>query len=206
MFVFMAVLLNMSRKHFGTAFITSLEAIPMIGDVASDGAQKFEIGAERYLQNRGRILKTVDAVSPTAENIANYYSPSDKIDDGPAPSLDPGVVIPAIKKEIIQYGLKSSGLSDVIDQIPNSLPTAESLEAMAKGGPSGEESKNIAAATVNGANVNGANSKAGKEPMNGLNGANGKAGKNAAAEPKKGGTRKKRCLRKKRRLNTRKRR
>ncbi len=220
MFVFMAVLLNMSRKHFGTAFITSLEAIPMIGDVASDGAQKFEMGAERYLQNRKRLLKTVDAVSPTAEDIANYYSPSDKIDDGPAPSLDPGVVMPAIKKDIMKYVLESSGLDDVINQIPDTLPTAESLEAMATGGPPAEGAKNGANAkngtnkangnnaangknanAKNGANGNNANAK------NGANGnnANAKNGKNAAEEPKKGGTRKKRCLQKSRKLNTRKR-
>jgi hypothetical protein len=150
-FVIFAVFLNMSRKHFGSAFKVSLEAVPIIGDVLAEGSQMVETGAERYLLNRKRILKSVGTISPTTEQIVDYYSLSDEITEKPAPSLNPTIVLPAIKKEVIQYGLKTSGLGDTIDKIPNNLPTAEALEAAAH------------------------------------------------ATPKKGGSRRKRCLRSKRR-------
>jgi hypothetical protein len=168
-FVFFAVFMNMSRKHFGSAFKVSLEAVPILGDVLAEGSQMFETGAERYLQNRGRILKAVGTVSPTAERIANYYSPSNSIVEE-APSLDPAVVLPAIKKEVIHYGLESAGLENIV--IPNNLPTPEQLERLSGNGsakPNESES-----AKPNGTGSNG----------------NGSAANSA---PKKGGTRRKRC-------------
>ena len=199
-FVVFAVFLNMSRRHFGSAFKVSLEAVPVLGDVLTEGAQTFEIGAERYLQNRSRVLKSVKTVSPTAEHIANYYTPSDEIsaEGEQAPSLDPDIVLPAIKKEVIQYGLESSGLGDIIDQIPTTLPTVEQLNALAK-------------SPLNGVAKSPLNALA-KAPLNVLAKAQpnalAKAQPNAVAktQSKKGGYRRTQCLRSTRRRKTRKRR
>jgi hypothetical protein len=199
-FVVFAVFLNMSRRHFGSAFKVSLEAVPVLGDVLTEGAQMFEVGAERYLQNRKRILKSVETVSPTAEHIANYYSPSDEIyaEGMKAPSLDPNVVIPAIKKEVIQYGLETSGLGNIIDQIPTTLPTVEQLNALAK-----SPLNAVAKSPLNAVAKSPLNAVA-KSPLNTV----AKSPPNALikTQPKKGGYRRTQCLRSTRRRKTRKRR
>jgi hypothetical protein len=215
-FVVFAVFLNMSRRHFGSAFKVSLEAVPVLGDVLTEGAQMFEVGAERYLQNRKRILKSVETVSPTAEHIANYYSPSDEIyaEGMKAPSLDPNVVIPAIKKEVIQYGLETSGLGNIIDQIPTTLPTVEQLNALAKSPPNAVANTKLNAVektqlnAVANTQLNAvANTKVNAVANTKLNTV-AKTQPNALTktQPKKGGYRRTQCLRSTRRRKTRKRR
>ena len=108
-----AVLINASRKHFGSGFKASLEAIPIFGDVLMDAAQSVETGADRYLVARKKLLKNVDKVSPHAEDFLDYYTPDVKIKEGPAPKLD----IPMIKAEVIQYAAEESGALNAINAI-----------------------------------------------------------------------------------------
>ena len=105
-FISIAVTMNTSRKHFGSAFKATLEAIPMIGDVLSEGAQSFEIAAERYLQNRNRTLGAIRNISPKAEKFLDYYVPDVNIKKGPAPPWD----MPGMKIDVIEYGARKAGI------------------------------------------------------------------------------------------------
>ena len=88
LFVIVGIAMNNSRKHFGSSFKLALEAIPVVGEMASDGAQQFEIGAERYLQNRRRILDSIKPSMPKTAAVIEYYSPTPDIVEGPAPTID----------------------------------------------------------------------------------------------------------------------
>lgn len=132
MFIVLAIFINLGRKHFGSAFKVSLEALPVIGTMATRAASQFETGAERYLQNRKKMLKSVGKVSPTAEAFGSYWTPSDEIHDEPMPSLN----VPAIKKDVITYVAKSSGLNAIdLTPVPLPEPAAEAapVEAPAEG-------------------------------------------------------------------------
>jgi hypothetical protein len=104
-FVGVAVMLNVSRNHFGSAFKAGLEGMPVFGDVLAEGAQSFEIGAERYLQNRQRLLRSLDKVSPSAEGFLDYYTPDLDPKKGPAPVWDEAKV----KSNIMSYVAKETG-------------------------------------------------------------------------------------------------
>ena len=107
-FISVAVTMNMSRRHFGSAFKASLEAIPMFGDVLSEGAQSFEIAAERYLQHRNRTLASIGKISPKAEKFLDYYVPDADIKTGPAPPWD----MPGMKMNVVQYAAREAGISE----------------------------------------------------------------------------------------------
>ena len=67
-FIITAVVLNHSRKHFGAAFKTALEAIPIVGDSLSLAAMNFETAAERFEYYRSKYNKSVEKITgPQAE-------------------------------------------------------------------------------------------------------------------------------------------
>jgi len=106
-FISVAVILNGSRKHFGSGFKVSLEAVPIFGDMLMDAAQSVETGAERYMRSREKILMSTEKISPHAEKIIRYYSPSTEITTEGAPSLE----IPPIKKDVVDYVAKATGMN-----------------------------------------------------------------------------------------------
>jgi hypothetical protein len=108
-----AVLLNASRKHFGSGFKASLEAVPIFGDVLMDAAQSVETGADRYLISRKKLLKNVNKVSPHAKEFLDYYTPDVEIKTGPPPELD----IPMVKADVIEYVAEESGALNAINAI-----------------------------------------------------------------------------------------
>ncbi len=117
-FVGIAVMLNVSRRHFGSAFKAGLEGMPVFGDVLAEGAQSFEIGAERYLQNRQRLLASVDKVSPSAEDFLDYYTPDVEKKTGPAPPWDEA----KIKRNVMEYVARSTGANAALAVLED--PTA----------------------------------------------------------------------------------
>jgi len=123
LFILFAVNLNMSRKHFGSAFQVSLEGIPIVGDILTEGAQKFELGAERYLINREKLLRGFQPVSPMVAAAGRYYSPGFDAFQGPAPSVSLGTVI----KDVKDYAMEKSGVNAVLKTVqegPAALTTA----------------------------------------------------------------------------------
>jgi len=98
-FVLFAVFLNFSRKQFGSAFKVSLEAIPIFGDTLMDAAQAIEIGVERYLHNRDRLLQPIAPVSPHLHKFASYWAPDMEVHDEAAPELSLNLV----KSDVADY-------------------------------------------------------------------------------------------------------
>jgi hypothetical protein len=92
LFVVTGVVLNVSRKHFGSAFKLSLEAIPVLGESLSTGAQQIEIGVERYLQNRKRILGQIQTTMPKVAAFAEYWTPTPDIVEGPPPPMSVNII------------------------------------------------------------------------------------------------------------------
>ena len=128
-FIIFAVFLNIGRKHFGSAFKVSLEAIPVFGDMLMDAAQSVETGAERYLQNRNKLLNPVEKISPTLYQTADYYVPDTNVH----PVAPPPLNYDAVKKNVAGYVLKETGIADTIASASAMAdPTALATGALAK--------------------------------------------------------------------------
>lgn len=76
LFLLFAIMLNINRKHFGSAFKVSLELIPMFGDILAEAATNFEVAMERAMASRNKMLGVLKPVSPTAFAVADYYVPT----------------------------------------------------------------------------------------------------------------------------------
>ena len=100
-----AIFLNFSRRHFGSAFKASLEALPFIGEILSEGAMYFETGMKRYIVNRNRLLGPMQPVSPSAYAYFDYYVPSDEIHLESAPSWN----FQQVKKDVARFVLDATG-------------------------------------------------------------------------------------------------
>jgi hypothetical protein len=108
-FVMFAVLLNYSRRHFGSAFKSSLEGVPIIGDNLAEGAQAVETGSKRYLDNRAKLLTSVEDVSPVAGDLVKYYAPGLE----PGPATAPEFSIEKIRADAQNYVKKQSGIDEL---------------------------------------------------------------------------------------------
>ena len=106
-FISFAVVLNGSRKHFGSSFKVSLEAVPVFGDILAESAQSVEIGADRYLTNREKMLKSVEKISPSAEDVLDYYTPDVEIHN----EAPPPVSMNLIKRNVVDYVAEETGIS-----------------------------------------------------------------------------------------------
>jgi hypothetical protein len=140
-FVLFAVNLNFSRKHFGSAFQVSLEGIPIIGDILTEGAQKFELGAERYLINREKLIRGFQPVSPMMASASRYYSPGFDAYQGPPPP----VALDTVIKDVKDYAMKKSGANAVLKTVQEG-PAA--LTAAATGAATGAVTGAVTGATT----------------------------------------------------------
>ena len=140
-FVLFAVNLNISRKHFGSAFQVSLEGIPIVGDILTEGAQKFELGAERYLINREKLIRGFQPVSPMMASASRYYSPGFDAYQGPAPP----VALDTVIKDVKDYAMKKSGANAVLKTVQEG-PAA--LTAAATGAATGAVTGAVTGATT----------------------------------------------------------
>ena len=130
-FISFAVVLNFSRKHFGSAFKVALEAVPVFGDTLAETSQGIETGAERYLNNREKILKSIDKVSPAAEDILDYYSPDVEIHNEPPPPISLNV----IKQNVVEYVAEETGIDKALNAVQDptkALSAAASQAGMNK--------------------------------------------------------------------------
>jgi len=153
-FVLLSVFINIQRKHFGSAFKASMEVIPVVGDWVSEMAQSMEIGVERYVQNRVKMLHTIMPVTPTLGNYLDYYAPDlDVSHEGPPPQLS----IPAIKQEIAMYARQKSGFDGMMGKLdmlsnPKNLMTSVTQKTLGKASDAAEgamtKAKNAATAKV----------------------------------------------------------
>lgn len=75
-FSLIAAGLSTSRRRYGDAMKAALEVVPVMGDVLAQGAQSFEIGADRYELNRAKFLESLGRVSPNAAAYFAYRFPT----------------------------------------------------------------------------------------------------------------------------------
>ena len=159
LFVLFAVSLNIGRKHFGSAFKVSLEAIPVFGDMLMDAAVNFETGAERFLINRNKLLKPVDKISPSLYDNLDYYVPDVKIHETAPPPLSYNV----IKKDVSKYVIEETGVADVIAANPN-LAAAVAIPNATAALAANKKAENAPAANKKADNAPAANKKAENAP------------------------------------------
>jgi len=151
LFILFAVNLNISRKHFGSAFQISLEAIPFIGDILTEGAQKFELGSERYLINREKFIQGFQKVSPMVAAATRYYSPGFDAFQGPMPPIS----FETVSKNVKDYAMKASGLNSAIQAVQGAtatltsgIPTSQGLATAATTATAATAAATAAASSV----------------------------------------------------------
>jgi hypothetical protein len=158
-FISFAVVLNFSRKHFGSAFKVALEAVPVFGDTLAETSQGIETGAERYLNNREKMLKSIDKVSPAAEDILDYYSPDVEIHNEPPPPISLNV----IKQNVVDYVAEETGIDKALDAVQDptkALSAAASQAGMNKALNAVQDPSKAISAAVNAAAKKGMNKAA----------------------------------------------
>jgi hypothetical protein len=134
--ILFAVMLNVSRKHFGEGFKVFLMVIPVFGDEIMTGAEQFEKGAESYMAKRDRIVDAVAEVSPTAAGIVDYWAPDVSTEVKAEPKYD----LEAIKDDVIVFAKDSVQDTIGIDISTlklDKIPTMDNLTNMAKGAVQG---------------------------------------------------------------------
>jgi hypothetical protein len=175
-FLLVAFNMNVSRKHFGTAFKNVLEMVPFIGDVLEDGATSFELGAERLLQQRERFQREISKVSPHAGNVYNYYVPDLAVREGNAPTFS----VNRIQNDVENYVIKRTGIDEKkLQPLKNIVEVAADIDplqftsldgAAAELSEAAEKITKGATAKLEGA-VSGAMNKAAKRATNAATGA-----------------------------------
>ena len=139
LFLLFAIMLNMNRKHFGSAFKVSLELIPMFGDILAEAATNLEVAMERAMASRERMLGSLKTVSPTAYAAADYYVPSVNIKSGPVPNIFSRNTYNTIGDELEDYAVSRLPIppeklekikkvsSNVLDIVPVAANTVQSI-------------------------------------------------------------------------------
>jgi hypothetical protein len=113
MFIGTAVILNNSRRHFGAAFKTALDAIPIVGETISGAAINFETGANRFAGYKKKLTGSVNKISPTAGGIIYSYVPDTDIHTEPLPAID----LEKIGDDIQEYAEEKTGLNKVKNSV-----------------------------------------------------------------------------------------
>jgi hypothetical protein len=78
-FVFMAILMNLSRRKFGTAFVTAMSLIPLAGPALSEAAEDLESTMARVSKRREKLVDSARSI--LGEGIASQL-------DNVIPDLD----------------------------------------------------------------------------------------------------------------------
>jgi hypothetical protein len=146
LFLLFAIMLNMNRRHFGSAFKVSLELIPMFGDILAEAATNFEVAMERAMSSRERMLKSLKTLSPTAYDAADYYVPSVNIKSGTPPDIFSRNTYNTIAGELENYAThripipkeKLEKIKKVSSNVLNIVPVAvNTVKSLATNGLSG---------------------------------------------------------------------
>jgi hypothetical protein len=149
-----AVVINNSRRHFGSAFITSLDALPLIGEALSLAATNLEKGANRFAGYKKKLTTSVSKLSPAAGGIIHSYVPDVEIHNEPLPPVD----LEAIQGDLEDYAKKKSGL-DKVEAMVNTVSDPSKIVSAATNTAAAKVSaaSNAAAAHVEAAKTEAAN-------------------------------------------------
>jgi len=118
-----AIVLNMSRHRFGSAFKAALEAVPFFGDMLMDMAVSIETAAMRYEKNRKRILASVDKYSPHTEDVLEYWTPTVEVVDSEPVFFD----LDKAKMDLVNKAVQELGMENAMTLVSD--PTALAVGA-----------------------------------------------------------------------------
>lgn len=107
-FVFMAILMNLSRRKFGTAFVTGMNLIPLAGPALTEAAEDLESTMARVSKRRDKLVDSARSIlgEGVASQLDNVIPDLDTEEDDIV--IDPPFSIPRIPK-----------VSDIIPAIPD---------------------------------------------------------------------------------------
>lgn len=97
-FVFMAILMNLSRRKFGTAFVTAMSLIPLAGPALSEAAEDLESTMSRISKRREKLVNSARSIlgDGVASQLETVIPDLDTEEDDVA--IDPPFSIPRIPK------------------------------------------------------------------------------------------------------------
>lgn len=121
-----AIVLNLSRHRFGSAFKTALEAVPFFGDLLMDTAGSIETAANRYEKNRKRILASLNKYSPHTEDVVEYWTPTVEVVDSEPVYFD----LDKAKMDLVNKAVAELGLEDAMSIVSNPSALAASTTAI----------------------------------------------------------------------------
>ena len=129
-FSLIAAGLSTSRRRYGDAMKATLEVVPVLGDVLAQGAQSFEIGAERYETNRAKFLASLGRVSPHAAAYFSYKLPTIAAADAPPapPTTWNAAAIQANVQSFIAQATGTTKMLEGLDALQN--PTQALVRAV----------------------------------------------------------------------------
>lgn len=97
-FVFIAILMNLSRRKFGTAFVTSMNLIPLAGPALNEAAEDLESTMARVSKRRDKLVQSARSIlgDGVATQLNNVIPDLDTEEDDV--QIDPPFSIPRIPK------------------------------------------------------------------------------------------------------------
>ena len=148
-----AIVLNMSRHRFGSAFKAALEAVPFFGDLLMDMAVSIETAAMRYEKNRKRILDSIDKYSPHTEDVLAYWTPTVEVVESDPVFFD----LNKAKMDLVNKAVEELGLEDAMSIVsdPSALTAGAALAVpnLAKAATAAAAVPNLAKAATAAATV-----------------------------------------------------
>ena len=163
--ILFAVMLNISRRHFGEGFKVFLMVIPVFGDEIMTGTEQFEKGAESYMAKRERIVDAVGEISPSAAKIVNYWAPDVSTDVKPEPKYN----LEAIKDDIVVYSkdaIQDTIGIDISTIKLDKIPSIGNLTKAVADGATKAASNGVAAASNSASNAANAVKNKNEDPSN----------------------------------------
>ena len=97
----------------------------MFGDMLMDAAQSVETGAERYVQNRNKLLRPVRKISPTLYDNLDYYVPDTSIH----PTAPQPLNYDTVKADVAGYVLEETGIAGTIAEATAKIPDLTKIGA-----------------------------------------------------------------------------
>ena len=120
------IIVSISRKHFGDAFKSSLDIIPVIGDYLLLFAMSAETNLDRLNAYRNKLVHQLQPVSPRLYAFVDYWVP--KLEPVPA-EAPPIPSLADIKDDIVKQAMDKTGATNALAKVQNI--TANPLGAVA---------------------------------------------------------------------------
>ena len=110
------IIVSISRKHFGDAFKSTLDIIPVIGDYLLLFAMSAETNLDRLNAYRNKLIYQLQPVSPRLYSFVDYWVP--KLEPVP-PEAPPIPSLADIKEDIVKQAMDKTGATNALEKVQN---------------------------------------------------------------------------------------